>query len=84
MKQKVPSAEYLEKAMALTHEEAERLFARMRGKLVRRMKNAELRSLDAIALQLQAEDEDLEEWRQQWADVVDRANNPGKKSRARN
>ena len=79
MKPKQATPEYIEKAMALSKEDAERLFARMRGKLARRLKKAELESVEAVALQLQAEDEDLQEWRKQWAEIVDRANKHGKK-----
>jgi len=73
MKRMTASPEYVEKAMSLSQEEAERLLARMRGKLVRRLERAELQSLEAVALQLQTEDEDLQHWRKQWADVVARA-----------
>lgn len=69
----------MEKAMALSHEDAERLFSRMRRKLSHRLETAELQSLEAIALQLQVEDDDLQEWRKRWAEVVDRANKKGKK-----
>jgi len=73
MKRMTASPEYVEKAMSLSQEEAERLLARMRGKLVRRLEKAELQSLEAVALQLQTEDEDLQHWRKQWADVVARS-----------
>ena len=73
MKWKTASAEYIEKAMALTQEEAEHLFSRMRGKLARRLEKSEIQSLEAVALQLQAEDVDLQHWRKQWAEVVARA-----------
>ena len=71
MKFKKPSPEYLEKAMALTQEEAERLFARMRGKLSRRLEEEKLQSLEAAALQLQLEDAELQEWRQRWAEIAE-------------
>lgn len=79
MKHRQASPEYIEKAMALSREDAERLFSRMRRKLFQQLERAEIQSLEAIALQLQAEDDDLQEWRQRWADVVDRANKTGKK-----
>lgn len=74
MKFKKPSPEYLEKAMALTQEEAERLFARMRGKLSRRLEDEKLQSIEAVALQLQLEDSELQEWRQRWAEIAEREN----------
>jgi len=79
MKHRQASPEYIEEAMALSREDAERLFSRMRRKLSQRLERAEIQSLEAIALQLQAEDDDLKEWRQRWAEVVDRANMKGKK-----
>jgi len=83
MKWKTASPEYVEKAMALSKEEAERVFARMHGKLARRLENSKIGSLEAVALELQAEDEDLQEWRKRWSDVVDRAEKRGKKGDAR-
>ena len=79
MKWKTASPEYIEKAMALSKEDAEHLFSRMRGKLARRLEKSELQSLEAVALQLQAEDEDLQHWRKQWGEIVDRADKHGKK-----
>jgi hypothetical protein len=72
MKLKLTSPQYLERAAALSREDAERLFSRMRGKLARRLENEKIDSLDAIALQLQLEDEDLTEWRQRWEEISQR------------
>mgnify|MGYP000644416702 CR=1 FL=1 len=72
MKLKTASPEYLEKAAALTREDAERLFSRMRGKLIRKLEHDKIESLEAVALQLQLEDEDLNEWRQRWAEISER------------
>jgi hypothetical protein len=58
-----PSKEYLEKAKALSREEAERLFARMRGKFTRRLEDKKFSPIEAVALQLQFEDGQLAEWR---------------------
>ena len=79
MKHRQASPEYIEKAMALSQEDAERLFSRMRRKLSHRFESAEIESLEAVALQLQVEDEDLQEWRKRWAEVVDRVSKNGKK-----
>ncbi len=79
MKQRQASPEYIDRAMALSQEEAERLFSRMHRKLAHRLEMAEIRSLEAVALQLQIEDEDLQEWRRHWAEVVDRAGKNGRK-----
>ena len=78
MKYRQASPEYIQKAMALSQEDAERLFSRMRRKLSHRLEKDKIESLEAIALQLQAEDDDLEEWRKRWADVVGQASKHGK------
>jgi N-acyl-L-homoserine lactone synthetase len=72
MKLKLSSQEYLDKAAALSKDDAERLFARMRGKLSRKVENEKIPSLEAVALQLQIEDEELQEWRQRWAEIEQR------------
>lgn len=75
MKLKTASPEYIQKAMALTRDDAERLFSRMRRKLIRRLEHDELQSLEAVALQLQLEDEELKEWRGKMAEL--RNKHPG-------
>lgn len=70
MKLKPPSQEYLDKAAALSRDEAEHLFSRMRGKLARRLESEKIPSLEAVAMQLEMEDEDLAEWRERWAEVT--------------
>ncbi len=72
MKLKTALPEYLEKAASLTREEAERLFSRMRGKLIKKLEHDKIESLEAVALQLQLEDEDLNEWRERWAEISER------------
>lgn len=69
MKLKPPTEEYLAKAAGLSREEVERLFSRMRGKLARRFEHEKIPSLEAIAMQLQKEDEDLQEWRARWREL---------------
>jgi len=69
MKLTKPSEEYLERARLLSREEAERLFSRMRGKLQRRFDDERLIPLEAIAIQLQLEDEHLQEWRDRLAEL---------------
>lgn len=71
---KNPAEEYLEKARRLTKEEAEHLLARMRGKLNRRMEDRKVAPLEAVALQLELEDEKLQEWRERWAEITAREN----------
>jgi len=75
MKLIVPTEEYLEKAKGVSKEEAERLQARMRGKFSRRLEDKKLSATEAIALQLQFEDEELAEWRKRMVEI--RAKNKG-------
>ena len=63
MKWKTASPKYIERAMTLSKTDAERVFARMRGKLVRRMDTERLQSLEAVAIQLRFEDKQLKKWR---------------------
>jgi uncharacterized protein YpuA (DUF1002 family) len=66
---KIPSQEYLDKAKKLTKTDAERLFSRMSKKIGRRLEDEDLVALEALALQLEKEDEDLKEWRNQFAKI---------------
>jgi hypothetical protein len=55
--------EYLAKAELLTEEETERLLSRMSGKLPRRLVKGKVSQLEALAVQLELEEEQLEKWR---------------------
>lgn len=70
---KTPSNEYLEKAKQLTKEETERLLSRTRNKLLRRLADEKMSSLEVVAIQLEIEDEDLNEWRNKWAELKKKA-----------
>ena len=63
MKDKV-NPEYLEKVKQLSSDEAERILSRMGGKLPKRFIKDKLTQEDAVALQLEIEDEHLQEWRE--------------------
>jgi hypothetical protein len=67
-----PSDEYLKKAKALSRDEAERLFARMRGKFTRRLEDKKYSPVEAAALQLQYEDNQLAEWRKNLVKIRDK------------
>jgi len=69
MKSKTANEEYIEKAKLLTEEEAERLQSRMRDKLHRRLEDKKLNTIEAIAIQLEFEDEQLNEWRERVVEV---------------
>ena len=63
-KHKVPSSDYLGLAKSLNSEASDRLLSRMTGKLPRRLDKDKLSQDDALALQLELEDEQLSEWRE--------------------
>jgi len=69
MKSKTPSEGYLEKAKLLTGEEIEHLSARMRGRFARRLEDKKLSAIEALALQLEYEDEALMQWRERMAEL---------------
>ncbi|MDO9467285.1 MAG: hypothetical protein Q8R61_10810 [Thiobacillus sp.] len=64
-----PADEYLEKAGQLKQEETERLLARMRTKLMRRLEDKKMSVQEAVAIQLEIEDEELQEWRARMAEI---------------
>ncbi len=66
---KLPSDAYLDKAKLLTQEETERLLARMRTKLMRRLEDQTLSELQVVAIQLEIEDEELNEWREKMEEI---------------
>jgi hypothetical protein len=72
LKIKIPNEEYLEKAKRLTEEEAERLLSRMIGKLPRRLERRKLLELEALAIQLELEDEQLKEWRERMLTIKEK------------
>lgn len=63
MKIKLSDEMYLEKAAKLTEEESERLLSRMRGKPARRFEDKKLSTIEALAIQLELDDEQLADWR---------------------
>lgn len=69
MKVKKANEEYIEKAMSLSEEEVERLQSRMRAKLTRRAEDRKLTSIEALAIQLELDDEQLAEWREKRLEI---------------
>ena len=69
MKTQLKDEKYLEKAKLLSREEVERLFSRMQKKLTRRLEDNRIIPLEAIARQLELEDEQLNEWREKLAEI---------------
>jgi hypothetical protein len=66
---KIPSEQYLEQAKLLSKEEIERLLSRTRSKLMRRLEDKKLSAVEVVAIQLEIEDEELNEWREKWAEI---------------
>jgi hypothetical protein len=63
MMAKVSIPDYVNKVKSLDKEETERLLSRMSGKLPRRLDKNKLSKEEALAIQMELEDEQLEEWR---------------------
>ena len=64
MSKEICNPEYLAKAQLLKKDEKERLLSRMGGKLPRRLAKEKLTVDEALAIQLEIEDEQLAEWRE--------------------
>ncbi len=75
---KISKPEYEEKARALSKEDAERLLSRMSGKLPKRLHKEKLTREEALAIQLEVEDEQLEEWRKNMKDLNNSIDETGK------
>ena len=66
---RVASDYYLEKARRLTPDEAEQVLGRIKRKWTRRVEDRTVSALEAIAIQLEKDDSDLNEWRGRWAEI---------------
>lgn len=66
---RTPSEQYLVKAKRLGKAESERLLSRARNKLLRRLEDQKVSPVEAVAIQLELEDEALAEWRARWAEI---------------
>ncbi len=69
MASKIASEEYQNKVKLLKEDEADRLLSRMSGKLPKRLDKDKLSRDDALALQMELEDERLNEWRERMAKI---------------
>ena len=81
MKLRAPTPEYLEKVRQQSPEETERLMARMRGRFRRRTEEKKLSSIEALAFQLEYEDEELDEWRQRMSELREAEKTQGEAAR---
>ena len=70
---KLPQAGYLERASALSAQEAELLNLRMRGRFARRREDKSRNPMEIRALQLEFEDGQLHEWRLRLANIRETA-----------
>lgn len=69
LEMKISKPEYLEKVRLLNDDEQQRVLSRMSGKLPNRLLKEKLSVEEAIAIQLEIEDEQLAEWRKNWAKI---------------
>ncbi|CEN55566.1 hypothetical protein [Candidatus Methylopumilus turicensis] len=67
------NVDYVAKAKALNEEDRDRVLSRMCGKLPKRLHKEKLTVEEAIAIQLELEDEQLEEWRANMAVIQEKA-----------
>lgn len=80
MKDKVNPV-YLDKVKQLSADEAERVLSRMGGKLPKRFIKDKLTQEEALALQLEIEDEQLQEWREKVAKLREEDEKKDKKKK---
>lgn len=66
---KLVNPAYAEKVKKLSKAETERLLSRMSGKLPQRLEKEKLSKEEALALQMELEDEQLQEWRNRMAEL---------------
>lgn len=67
------NVDYISKAKNLSEEDRERVLSRMGGKLPKRLQKEKLTVEEAIAIQLELEDEQLQEWRANMAVIQEKA-----------
>jgi hypothetical protein len=66
---KISNPLYAEKVKKLSKIDSERLLSRMSGKLPKRLEKDKLSKEEALALQMELEDEQLQEWRKMMAEL---------------
>ena len=69
---------YLEQAKELDSEQKEHVLSRMVGKLPGRLQKEKLTEFEAIAIQLELEDEQLQEWRLKFAQINEKMSKKNK------
>lgn len=66
---KIGKPEYIKQVQSLSEEEQQKILSRMSGKLPKRLLKDKLSVEEAIAIQLEIEEEQLAEWRKNWAKI---------------
>ena len=75
---KEPSEQFIKLAKTMNPDAAERIMSRMTGKLPKRLVKEKLTRLEAIAIQLELEDELLQDWRKNFAEIQKKMSKPSK------
>ena len=70
---KTINVDYIAKAKNLSDEDHDRVLSRMGGKLPKRLQKEKLTVEEAIAIQLELEDEQLQEWRANMAVIQEKS-----------
>lgn len=76
---KNPNEEFIKLAESMNETASERILSRMTGKLPKRFRKEKLTKVEAIAIQLELEDELLQEWRKNFAEIKIKAEKTAKK-----
>lgn len=76
---KNPSDEFIKLAESMSDSDSERILSRMTGKLPKRLRKEKLTKVEAIAIQLEVEDELLQEWRKNFAEIKTKSEKTAKK-----
>jgi hypothetical protein len=74
---KQPKPTFLETAIALSEQEKERAFSRMKGRLSKKVLQGTISDETAIAIQLEKEEKSLQEWRERIAEMRQRDKTKG-------
>jgi hypothetical protein len=80
---KNPTEAFIKIAELMDDESAEKVLSRMSGKLPKRFKKEKLTKVEAIAIQLELEDELLQEWRKNYSEIKMRLESKQKKSKSK-
>jgi hypothetical protein len=73
MASRKPIEEFIKLAESMNETASERILSRMTDKLPKRLRKEKLTNVEAIAIQLELEDELLQEWRKNFVEIKTRA-----------